>query len=209
MFLYKTIYQEAQAEQIINRSRFIAYVSPIESYEEAQAYVAHIKEKHKDATHNVPAVVFGPKQEIQWMSDDGEPQGTSGPPILKMLVDEGLTNLAVVVTRYFGGVKLGTGGLVRAYSSSAKLGIEAAGVCDVCDCVTMSYTIDYSNLAKLQNMAKEGKFVLDNLRYTDKIDVDVTCESEEEANVISMMNDITAGSCVLNGSEKGKIKLKK
>lgn len=209
MYLYRTIYKEAQAEQVINRSRFITYVSPIETYEEAQAFVAMIKEKHRDATHNVPAIVYGNKQEIQWMSDDGEPQGTSGPPILKMLVDEGLTNLVVVVTRYFGGVKLGTGGLVRAYSSSAKLGIEAAGICEVSESITMSYTIDYSHLAKLQNLAKDGKFVLDNLEYTDKIILDVICEIENESFVKSMMNDLTAGTCILNSSEKGKIKIKK
>ena len=78
---YKTVYKEAEAEQVIQRSRFITHVSPVDSYEEAQAYVAMIKEEYKDATHNVPAVVIGEKQELQWMSDDGEPQGTSGPPI--------------------------------------------------------------------------------------------------------------------------------
>ena len=131
MKLYSTVLGEASAEQVIEKSRFIAYVSPVQSREEADAFIASIRKKHKDATHNVPAIVLGDKMQVQWASDDGEPQGTSGAPMVQMLVKEGITNVAVVVTRYFGGIKLGTGGLVRAYTSSAKLGLEAAGLCDV------------------------------------------------------------------------------
>ena len=128
MKLYSTVAKEASAEQTIEKSRFITYVRPVSTREEADAFIAEIKKKHKDATHNVPAMVIGEGFQIQWASDDGEPQGTSGAPIVQMLVQEGITNVAVVVTRYFGGIKLGTGGLVRAYTSSAKLGLEAAGI---------------------------------------------------------------------------------
>ena len=126
MILYKTIAKEACAEQIIEKSRFITYIKPISTKEEGDEFIAGIKKKHRDATHNVPCMVVGDKMQIQWASDDGEPQGTSGLPMLQMLVNREITNVCVVVTRYFGGIKLGTGGLVRAYTSSAKLGLEAA-----------------------------------------------------------------------------------
>ena len=153
MELYKTVKKEAEAEQIIEKSRFTAHVKPVETKEEADEFIASVKSRYKDATHNVPAMVLGDKFQIQWASDDGEPQGTSGAPIVQMLVKEGITNVAVVVTRYFGGIKLGTGGLVRAYTSSAKLGIDAAQVCAVCEICLLKIKIDYTFLAKLQNMA--------------------------------------------------------
>ena len=160
MKLYSTVRRQAQAEQIIEKSRFITYVSPAETKEEADAFIASIRKKHKDATHNVPAMVLGDKLQVQWASDDGEPQGTSGAPMVQLLVNEGITNVVIVVTRYFGGIKLGTGGLVRAYTSSAKLGLEAAGICDVEEMCLLTYEIDYTYLAKLQNLAGSGFFTI-------------------------------------------------
>ena len=125
MKLYKTVEKEASASQIIEKSKFITYVKPVSSKEEAGAFIAEIRKKHKDATHNVPAMVIGDKMQLQWASDDGEPQGTSGAPMVKLLTSEEITDTVIVVTRYFGGIKLGTGGLVRAYTSSAKMGLSA------------------------------------------------------------------------------------
>ena len=191
MELYKTVRKQAEAVQVIDKSRFIAHVCPVESREEADAFLAEIREKYKDATHNVPAMVIGDKSQIQWASDDGEPQGTSGAPMVQMMVKEGLTNLIVVVTRYFGGIKLGTGGLVRAYTSSAKLGLEAAGVCSVREMAELTVKIDYPYLAKIQNMTSEqldleeadregevnlSNFRIANIQYTDKIEMKIqTC----------------------------------
>lgn len=205
---YRTVYQEAEAQQVIQRSKFITHVSPVDSYEEAQAYVSMLKEQYKDATHNVPAVVIGEKQELQWMSDDGEPQGTSGPPILRMLVEKGLTNLVVVVTRYFGGVKLGTGGLVRAYSSSARMGLDAAGICQVTDGFVMEFVIDYSHLAQINNMEKNHPFRIANIEYTDKINMRVECKEEAEAVVVKAFNDVTSGTCQLLSKKNEKIREK-
>lgn len=154
MKLYNTVYREGSAEQTIEKSRFIAYVKPVSDREEAEAFIAAIRKKHKDATHNVPAMVIGDKFQIQWASDDGEPQGTSGAPMVQMLVKEGITNVVIVVTRYFGGIKLGTGGLVRAYTNSAKLGLAAAGICSVEERCVMTYAVDYTYLTKIQNMAQ-------------------------------------------------------
>ncbi len=210
MKLYSTVYEAAEAEQIIEKSRFIAYVSPAETKEEADAFIASIKKKHKDATHNVPAMVLGDKFQIQWASDDGEPQGTSGAPMVQMLVKEGITNVVVVVTRYFGGIKLGTGGLVRAYTSSAKLGLEAAGICDIEEMTILTYDVDYSFLAKIQNMAgtpgADGGFSIEDIRYTDVVSLDLCCMPEGADAVISMVTNLTAGRGILKNQESRLVK---
>lgn len=208
MELYKTVRKQAEAVQVIDKSRFIAHVSPVESREEADAFLAEIREKYKDATHNVPAMVIGDKSQIQWASDDGEPQGTSGAPMVQMMVKEGLTNLIVVVTRYFGGIKLGTGGLVRAYTSSAKLGLEAAGVCSVREMAELTVKIDYPYLAKIQNMASEqldleeadregeenlSNFRIANIQYTDKIEMKIQTFPGSLTNVELLFQNITSG----------------
>lgn len=209
MKLYSTVYEAASAEQIIEKSRFIAYVSPVETREEADAFIASIKKKHKDATHNVPAMVIGEKFQIQWASDDGEPQGTSGAPMVQMLVKEGITNVAIVVTRYFGGIKLGTGGLVRAYTSSAKLGLEAAGICDIEEMCVQTWEVDYTHLAKIQNMASTpgaGGFSMEEVRYTDVVSMDLVCMPEDAETVISQMTNVTAGRGVLKNQESRLVK---
>lgn len=208
MELYKTVRKQAEAVQVIDKSRFIAHVFPVESREEADAFLAGIREKYKDATHNVPAMVIGDKSQIQWASDDGEPQGTSGAPMVQMMVKEGLTNLIVVVTRYFGGIKLGTGGLVRAYTSSAKLGLEAAGVCSVREMAELTVKIDYPYLAKIQNMASEqldleeanregeenlSNFRIANIQYTDKIEMKIQTFPGSLTNVELLFQNITSG----------------
>ena len=208
MELYKTVRKQAEAVQVIDKSRFIAHVCPVESREEADAFLAEIREKYKDATHNVPAMVIGDKSQIQWASDDGEPQGTSGAPMVQMMVKEGMTNLIVVVTRYFGGIKLGTGGLVRAYTSSAKLGLEAAGVCSVREMAKLTVKIDYPYLAKIQNMASEqldleeadregeenlSNFRIANIQYTDKIEMKIQTFPGSLTNVELLFQNITSG----------------
>ena len=208
MELYKTVRKQAEAVQVIDKSRFIAHVFPVESREEADAFLAEIREKYKDATHNVPAMVIGDKSQIQWASDDGEPQGTSGAPMVQMMVKEGLTNLIVVVTRYFGGIKLGTGGLVRAYTGSAKLGLEAAGVCSVREMAELTVKIDYPYLAKIQNLAAEqldleeadregeenlSNFRIANIQYTDKIEMKIQTFPGSLTNVELLFQNITSG----------------
>lgn len=206
MELYKTVKNEAEAEQVVERSKFIAHVKPVSSREEADEFVASIKSRYKDATHNVPAMVVGDKFQIQWASDDGEPQGTSGAPIVQMLVNEGITDVAVVITRYFGGIKLGTGGLVRAYTGSAKLGIEAAGICRVCEVWVMKVRMDYTFLSKVQNMAGERledsggdtSYMIGDISYADKVTLDIMTTPERKELVSALLSNITSGTaCVL------------
>lgn len=207
MKLYNTIAKEASAEQIIEKSRFISYVRPVSSKEEADAFVAEIKRRHRDATHNVPAMIIGDKMQIQWASDDGEPQGTSGAPIIKMMTGAGITNAVIVVTRYFGGIKLGTGGLARAYTSSAKLGLEAAGICSVESRLCLKCEFDYTYLAKLQNLAGDV-FDVSEVKYTDKVEADITCEPEEGDAVKDMLKNLTSGRLIIKTENILEIKIK-
>jgi len=194
--LYTTIAKQADAEQIIEKSRFIAHIAPASSKEEADAFVAKVKAAYKDATHNVPAYVIGDKMQIQWGSDDGEPQGTAGAPIVQMLVKENLTNVCVVVTRYFGGIKLGTGGLVRAYTSSAKLAIATAGIFEVRDYMEIDAEISYNVLNRLQNYEKDMPFTISNIDYSDLIKVKLRFESENRTEIEAMLVEITKGGFV-------------
>ena len=207
MKLYNTVAGKASAEQIIEKSKFIAYVKPVSSQEEADAFVAEIKKKHRDATHNVPAMVIGDKMQLQWASDDGEPQGTSGAPIIKMLTGAGITNVAIVVTRYFGGVKLGTGGLARAYTSSAKLGLEAAGICSVESRLCLTCEFDYTYLAKLQNLSGDD-FDISEVRYAEKVEADITCEPDDRGKVESTILNVTAGRLTVKNENILEIKIK-
>ena len=208
MKLYSTVRGQGQAEQIIEKSRFIAYVSPASTKEEAVDFIAAIRKKHKDATHNVPAMVLGDKFQVQWASDDGEPQGTSGAPMVQLIVNEGITNVVVVVTRYFGGIKLGTGGLVRAYTSSAKLGLEAAGICDVEEMCLLTYEVDYTYLAKLQNLSSsEDIFTISDIAYTDVVSVTLYTPPERQEEVMKAVTNLTGGKGVLKNQGLELVKI--
>lgn len=207
MELYRTIRKEACETQIIEKSKFIAHAKPVETREEADKFIGEIKSRYKDATHNVPAMVLGEKCQIQWASDNGEPQGTSGAPMVQMLVGEGLTNLVVVVTRYFGGIKLGTGGLVRAYTSSAKLAVEAAGICSVQQVCRLGVTLDYTYLSRFQQMASEsisegdGGFVIGDINYGEKVRLELITPEENLEKLTGMIANMTAGTAIIEEPE--------
>lgn len=194
MIKYKTVLNEAETEQVIDRSRFIGHIKPVETKEEAETFLAEIRSKHKAATHNVPAFVIGDQFQLQWASDDGEPQGTSGAPIVQMLVKEGITNVAIVITRYFGGIKLGTGGLVRAYTGTAKLVLEEGGICAVKELNEIRFKLDYTFLGKLQNLALNGKFKVDSTIFEDMVTVSLIMEPEDTEEIKTMVLNLTGGS---------------
>ena len=208
MILYKSICGYGEAEYVIQKSRFIAHAMPVASLDEAREFVASVKEDYRDATHNVPAIICGPKQELQWASDDGEPSGTSGLPVLKLISGEGLTNLALVITRYFGGIKLGTGGLARAYTAAAKLGLDAAGRCDVMESSVLKYELDYSYISKLQNMAADGIFDIVDPEYSDVVRAGIRCLTENETEIRSLLSNLTNGQAKLLSEEKGIIRVR-
>ena len=208
MELYRTIKKAVSETQIIEKSKFIAHARPVESKEEADAFVAEIKVQYKDATHNVPAMIIGNSGQIQWASDDGEPQGTSGPPMLQYMASQELTNLVVVVTRYFGGTKLGTGGLVRAYSSSAKMAVEAAGICSVMEVCRIKAVIDYTFLARLQQVAaanltdSDQGFIISDIQYGEKVSLELITAVENQEILEGILANITSGSAEILSVEK-------
>ncbi len=190
MIKYVTVAKDASAEQVIERSRFIAYIRRVESREAAEAFLSEIRAKHKDATHNVPAFVIGEKQEFQWASDDGEPSGTSGAPMLQMIVKEGLTNVALVVTRYFGGTKLGTGGLVRAYTGSARLALAEAGRLEVREYDTLQIKIPYSYYDRIQNRAAELHFEITDAAFAEAVILGLRFEAEEREKIVFALSEL-------------------
>ncbi|MDR1573316.1 MAG: IMPACT family protein [Clostridiales Family XIII bacterium] len=192
---YTTAAREAEAEQIIEKSRFIACVRPVCDRDEAEAFFVARRTLHRAATHNVPVFVLGEKGALQWASDDGEPQGTAGAPILRMLLAEGLTNVALTVTRYFGGVKLGTGGLVRAYTGAARRAVEESGICDVCEQAILTYRIDYSLLGKLQGLVRQGElFRIKDVAFSDAAVVTLASPAENADALAALVADISAGT---------------
>ena len=200
-----TVKKDAESEFYEKRSRFIGHAFFVTTEEEAMAKISEVRAKYPDATHNCFAYNLRRFSQRRF-SDDGEPQGTSGAPIVQMLVAQGITNVVVVVTRYFGGIKLGTGGLVRAYTSSAKLGLAAAGICDVCERSVLTYALDYTYLAKLQNLAAQGAgssgdepagsgalFAIENLTYTDVVQAALSCVPERADEVKNLIANLTGG----------------
>ncbi len=165
---YKTVKTAASDEFIEKRSRFISFVKPVTSPDEAAAFIAEIKSKHWDATHNVYAYVLRDGQTRRY-SDDGEPQGTAGVPALDVLLKEDVTDCAVVVTRYFGGVLLGTGGLVRAYSHAAKLALTAGGIITMRPCNVLRLSADYGLYGRLSSLIPECGGVVGDTRFADDV----------------------------------------
>ncbi|MCT4605333.1 MAG: YigZ family protein [Marinisporobacter sp.] len=189
---YKTILQYAEVEHIIEKSRFIGYAKPVETEEEAATFVEEIKLLHKNATHNVPSFIIGKKNEIQRYSDDGEPAGTAGVPILDMLKKEEIKNVVIVVTRYFGGIKLGTGGLVRAYTKTAKLALNEAKVIEKALYDLIKIRIDYSMLGKVQNEMLNNGYTIKDTVFDDAVNMYIYSPVDESEQVMKIIQNITS-----------------
>lgn len=193
---YKTVVRESVSEDVINKSKFITYLKPVKTEEEATKFIELIKKKHRDASHNVPVYLIGAKQEIQRYSDDGEPSGTAGVPIISMLKNEGITDIVIVVTRYFGGVKLGTGGLVRAYTNMAKLGLENSEIIDMLTYNVVELSFDYTLHGSLQNyISSEPKVLLKDSVFTEKVKLMLYVKPEDFEAVNEKIIDITNSKC--------------
>ncbi len=205
---FKTIYQNSKIELEIERSLFIAHAMPVENRDEADSFLREVRHKYKDATHNVPAMVIGDKMQIQWCSDDGEPSGTSGPPILQMLIKTELTNLIVIVSRYFGGIKLGTGGLVRAYTSAAKMALEAAGTAAILNMSKDIYTVEYAFFDKIKNREKLVDFTIETVDYSDKITLEILTGTKNSDALYTEILNLTNGTAVKESSKMQQCKIR-
>ena len=202
MASYKTLHKYGVDEYIIEKSTFIGYAKPIKTEEEAVDFINEIKKKHKDATHNVWAYTVGENMNIQRYSDDGEPQGTAGIPTLEVIKKEDLRDVVVVVTRYFGGIKLGAGGLVRAYTKGAKVGIEAAIVIEKVKYTEVKIKIDYNLLGKIQNEIMSLGFTVKDTIYGEDVEIVVYAKNEEVEGLRARMIDITSAKAeVILGDE--------
>lgn len=191
MSTYKTLHEFGMDEIIIEKSTFIGYAKPIKTEEEAIEFINEIKKKHKDATHNVWAYTVGENMNIQRYSDDGEPQGTAGIPTLEVIKKEDLRDVVVVVTRYFGGIKLGAGGLVRAYTKGAKVGIEAGIVIEKVKYTEVKIKIDYNLLGKIQNEIMNLELTIKDTIYGEDVEIIVYVRNEDVENLESRIIDIT------------------
>ena len=192
MTTYTTIQRFASAELIEKRSRFIGYAKPVATQDEAIAFINEIKSKHWDATHNVYAYVLREGQSSRY-SDDGEPQGTAGMPVLNVLIKEGLTDCAVVVTRYFGGIMLGAGGLVRAYSQGSKIAVDAGGVITMARCSVLTVNCDYNFYGRLSSLIPEcGGMVLDTA-FSDGVTVKMRIPSDMKGQFDAKLVGLSLG----------------
>lgn len=198
---YTTVKEFGSAEIVEKKSRFIANVKPVISEDEAAAYIEEIKKKYWDARHNCYAYQLGERNQIQRYSDDGEPGGTAGMPILDVLRGKDIKNTIVVVTRYFGGTLLGTGGLVRAYSSAAKAGLKAAGLIERIPHIRQYFTVDYTMAGKVQYEVLNGGHILEDTVYTDKVEFVVLSERGEENKLRENIVNLTGNKAEMKKDE--------
>lgn len=193
---YKTVEKEASDFFIEKKSKFIGYAKPVKTQEEAVEFISEIKSKHWDATHNVYAYVLR-ENNIQRYSDDGEPSGTAGVPVLDVMLKESLVDVCVVATRYFGGTLLGAGGLVRAYSHTSKIALEAAGIITMAQCSVMSAEVDYSFYDRLNILLSDFSAVILNTSFSDKVCVEFSIKE----NIVDLLNvkliDVSNGKYAL------------
>lgn len=199
---YYTVKQAGTHEIIIQKSRFIGYVERVKSAEEAQQFVQKIKKKHHDATHNCSAYLIGDHDEIQKANDDGEPSGTAGIPMLDVLKKLQLKNTAVVVTRYFGGIKLGAGGLIRAYSSTTSETIKTIGIVKGELMQGISLSIEYPLLGKVENALRMSSHVIDHINYLEKVELIVYVHIGVADSFKAEMIDLTNNQIILNEIDK-------
>lgn len=195
MHIYKTTAENGTASYEIQKSRFIAYTSHVETEAEARDFVTAIKKKHFDARHNCSAWVLGADSSQQKSNDDGEPGGTAGNPILESIKQHGLTNVVVVVTRYFGGIKLGAGGLIRAYSHTASLGLEATPCLEVKPFCLMEAEMDYSLLGTVENWIRNEELRTGETAYLDKVTVRLLVEPADCEAISTELTNLTAAQC--------------
>ena len=191
---YKTIHGYGEGEILINKSRFIGYCKPVETEEAAIEFIDDIKEKHKDATHNVFAYVIGENSNIQRYNDDGEPSGTAGVPILEVLKKEELRNTVLVVTRYYGGIKLGAGGLIRAYIKGAKVGLESSKIVTKVLHSRINFRIEYTLYGKVENELLAKGYVVEDIIYDDAVNIVVICKKDNTEELINMIKNLTSAN---------------
>lgn len=190
---YKTVKKDAFAETEIKKSRFLAHIAEVKSEEEAEALIKETKKKYYDASHSCSAYILNSDKGIRHSSDDGEPSGTAGKPILDVISGAGLSNVIVIVTRYFGGTELGTGGLVRAYSGATAEVLKNSEIVEVTDAKLTEFVIDYGLLPKLQHICMELGIIIYETEYFEKVKISVLITEKASGKFFKELIEITAG----------------
>ncbi|WP_027409272.1 YigZ family protein [Anoxybacteroides tepidamans] len=201
LYKYYTVKGYGESEIVLEKSRFICYVNRATTEEEAVQFIQSIKKKHWDATHNCSAYLIGEHDHIQKANDDGEPSGTAGVPMLEVLKKKGLKDTVAVVTRYFGGIKLGAGGLVRAYGKAVSEGLKAAGIVERRLMRVMHVIIDYTWLGKVENELRSSIYAIKNIHYLDQVEVEVFVEETAKQPFLEWMTDLTNGKAEIREGE--------
>ncbi|WP_246942768.1 YigZ family protein [Bacillus pinisoli] len=195
---YKTIKGYGEFEINIQKSRFICYVERATTEEQAQEFIQKIKKLHRDANHSCSAYLIGEYNQIQKANDDGEPSGTAGVPILEVLKKKELKDTVVVVTRYFGGIKLGAGGLIRAYGSATSDGINSVGIVERKLMRLMNVKVDYTWVGKIENELKSSDYLLKGIQYTDIVEFKIYVEESRTDSFVEWITELTNGQGKLN-----------
>ena len=190
---YKTVLREARDEVVINKSRFIGHAAPVSSTEEALRFLARIREEHRDATHNCYAYIIGRNAGIMRYSDDGEPGGTAGMPIIEVMKARGVVNCAVVVTRYFGGILLGAGGLVRAYAQGSKTALDAAGVVVMDKSARQLIEVDYSTWQRLEYFLRSAPVIIEHTEFGASVVCTLMVRIRDEEILLADITRVTDG----------------
>ena len=194
---FRTIKEDGQVQEEIKKSRFICHAKRVYSEEEARDFITAIKKEHYKATHNCSAFIIGERSEIKRTSDDGEPSGTAGVPMLGVLENHNLTNVCVVVTRYFGGIKLGAGGLIRAYAGSVALAVKEIGIIEVKEQAGIAIQMSYPQYQEYSNFLKEHDLMELETNFTDQVDTMIYVDKEEKENIKAALVEFFHGKVTL------------
>ena len=198
---YRTIKEDGQVQEEIKKSRFICHAKRVYSEEEARDFITAIKKEHYKATHNCSAFIVGERSEIKRTSDDGEPSGTAGIPMLGVLENHNLTNVCVVVTRYFGGIKLGAGGLIRAYAGSIALAVKEIGIIEIKEQAGIQIHMTYAQYQEYGNFLKEHNLIELETNFTDQVDTMIFVDKERKDGIKADLIEFFNGKVTL--TDKG------
>ena len=193
----KTIKEDGQVQEEIKKSRFICHAKRVYSEEEARTFITSIKKEHYKATHNCSAFIIGERSEIKRTSDDGEPSGTAGVPMLGVLENHDLTNVCVVVTRYFGGIKLGAGGLIRAYAGSVALAVKEIGIVEIKEQAGIQIQMSYAQYQEYDNFLKEHHLMELETNFTEQVETMIFVDKEDKENTKASLIDFFNGKVTL------------
>ena len=194
---FRTIKEDGQVQEEIKKSRFICHAKRVYSEEEARDFITAIKKEHYKATHNCSAFIIGERSEIKRTSDDGEPSGTASVPMLGVLENHNLTNVCVVVTRYFGGIKLGAGGLIRAYAGSVALAVKEIGIIEIKEQAGIAIQMSYAQYQEYNNFLKEHNLMELDTNFTDQVDTMIYVDKEEKENIKAALVEFFNGKITL------------